>query len=385
MLIQVTKKLRDELKIKNLVEAETSKDQLFCWHANIIRIERRKVIVMTNNAARYTVVLYGLKKNDFKNIAELIKSAIRETFTVEGVKEKIIESYLNEFEEIEFSKTKSHSQVARMNHSCKEAQFFHDEYIQDKKVQSYISRKLSHRIVTEKDSDDYYTPGERLNEKLEEYYGESPVKINGAVIKVDLELGEYSAWRKVIVPLNYYFYDLHKVIQNLYNWMDYHLHEFFVYSEEKDESKSWNQAEYHRDAYKAAYNIVMNEENLEYNKHELNYEGEDFELSLEKDSLLKDYLPARIKYIYDYGDNWELYLEVEEIIEDYNKYQSEFLEGAGTAPPEDVGGVPGFSRFMEIISDPEHEEHEMMSEWAKSQGFEEYDPEQIKRNLRIHL
>ncbi|WP_083789282.1 hypothetical protein [Halanaerobium hydrogeniformans] len=40
---------------------------------------------------------------------------------------------------------------------------------------------------------------------------------------------------------------------------------------------------------------------------------------------------------------------------------------------------------MEIISDPDHEDHEMMTEWAESQGFKEYDSEQIKKNLRFYL
>jgi len=63
---------------------------------------------------------------------------------------------------------------------------------------------------------------------------ENIIKTRAAILKVDLDLGEYEAWRKVIVPLNYNFHQLHKIIQKLYNWQDYHLHEFFVYSEEKD-------------------------------------------------------------------------------------------------------------------------------------------------------
>ncbi len=40
---------------------------------------------------------------------------------------------------------------------------------------------------------------------------------------------------------------------------------------------------------------------------------------------------------------------------------------------------------MQIISNPEHEEYESMLEWAKSQRFKEYDPEEIKSDLRLYI
>jgi hypothetical protein len=129
----------------------------------------------------------------------------------------------------------------------------------------------------------------------------------------------------------------------------------------------------------------MDQENLEYNKYELNFVAEDFELAVENEVKLKDVLPVRIKYNYDYGDNWQHYLETEEIIDDYKSNQPTFLEGAGTAPPKDVGGVGGFSEFMEIISNPDNEDYESMLEWAESQRFKEYDPEEIKSDLRLYI
>ncbi|MFA7304171.1 MAG: hypothetical protein WC015_06660, partial [Methanoregula sp.] len=42
-----------------------------------------------------------------------------------------------------------------------------------------------------------------------------------------------------------------------------------------------------------------------------------------------------------------------------------------SAPPEDVGGLMGFEEFIEIMKDPDHEEHEEMAEWYG----DEFDPE----------
>ncbi len=40
---------------------------------------------------------------------------------------------------------------------------------------------------------------------------------------------------------------------------------------------------------------------------------------------------------------------------------------------------------MQIITNPDHEEYESMLEWAENQGFREYDPEEIKSDLRLYI
>ena len=40
------------------------------------------------------------------------------------------------------------------------------------------------------------------------------------------------------------------------------------------------------------------------------------------------------------------------------------LAGANAAPPEDVGGAPGYADFLEAILDPNHPEHLAMREWC---------------------
>ncbi len=76
MIINCTKKLQDELGIKpSLVEIE---NPLFSWHANIVRVNRRKTVVLVNDASRYNIILYGLKAKDFKNIENITLCGIGE-------------------------------------------------------------------------------------------------------------------------------------------------------------------------------------------------------------------------------------------------------------------------------------------------------------------
>ncbi|MFC5420780.1 plasmid pRiA4b ORF-3 family protein [Bosea eneae] len=50
-----------------------------------------------------------------------------------------------------------------------------------------------------------------------------------------------------------------------------------------------------------------------------------------------------------------------------------FVDGARRAPPEDVGGIPGFDEFVEAMAKPRHPERKRLVEWYGRV----YDPEDI--------
>ena len=47
------------------------------------------------------------------------------------------------------------------------------------------------------------------------------------------------------------------------------------------------------------------------------------------------------------------------------------VAGEGRCPPEDCGGVHGYAEFLQVIADPDHEEHESTLRWAGGH----FDPE----------
>lgn len=50
----------------------------------------------------------------------------------------------------------------------------------------------------------------------------------GHVIKIILDNTHPPVWRRVIVPEKITFADLHEIIQILFGWDDYHLHDFQI-------------------------------------------------------------------------------------------------------------------------------------------------------------
>ncbi len=164
MIINCTKKLQDELKIQpELVNVE---DPLFSWHANILSVNRRKTLVLVNDANRYVVILHGLKAKDFKNIDSLILSSIKETLLAEYVKPDVTDNYINDGGQVVFSKTQNRTLVARMNKGCEAAEIFFDKYNIDVITQPDVSKKANSWTYIHDDKDVFH-PYEIFYKELE--------------------------------------------------------------------------------------------------------------------------------------------------------------------------------------------------------------------------
>jgi len=79
-------------------------------------------------------------------------------------------------------------------------------------------------------------------------------------------------------------------------------------------------------------------------------------------------------YEYDFGDCWEHEIRVEKVIpaEEGVSYPL-CLYGERACPPEDCGGTWGYEELLNVLNDPEHEDHEQYSEWAGK----DFDPEKF--------
>ncbi|MCJ7841281.1 plasmid pRiA4b ORF-3 family protein [Lederbergia sp. NSJ-179] len=375
MLIQCTKKLLDQLQCQP--ESNVEEESLFSWHANLIRVNQRKTVVLVNDQNRYVVLLYGLKKKNFSNIDEIIAQGIRETFRGEGIKEEVIEKYLLHSKTITYAKTKDHAFVARMNHACKEASFYADLLEEDSIFQGEMSNRISRSWVGD-GKNDYFSPNEILYQNLESFVGKPIFATDAVRMKVTLELENHSVWRRIVVPLNRTFHKLHKILQVAFGWQDYHLHEFYIYDNTAIVPEwSINHSAFHKEGHQPVINLVCDEEAFAY-------PNEAVDMKLEKGIRLSEFIPVykKLKYTYDFGDNWQHYIDVEKVIDNYDSRHPVCLEGEGNTPPEDVGGEFGYEEFLEIFSDPEHPQHDEMNNWAKMQLYENFDLENINHRLK---
>lgn len=211
------------------------------------------------------------------------------------------------------------------------------------------------------------------------------------IINIELVGSDPLIWRKVIMPAGATFNRLNDVIQNVTNFLSgypyeaYHLFEFDL-----GELIVTNNEEAYLEHKHYKNNKRMYEERLkstpkEFLEFEIPYQ-ERLKVEVRKPSTLKidKYIEdfKEIKYEYDFGDGWEFLIKLEDIVDDYYFGFPTLLDGAETAPPEDVGGIHGFYEFLKVYNDQEHPEHEEAKTWAESLSFRKYDPKWINRGLK---
>lgn len=164
-------------------------------------------------------------------------------------------------------------------------------------------------------------------------------------------------WRRVDVPLDANLKIIHNVIQGAMGWLDYHLWEF----EAGDKRYGIPDPDWPADNLFAAQNIKLKN--------------------------LLDRGVRQLVYTYDMGDNWEHVIAIE-AVEDGQpgvKYPR-YVDGARRAPPEDVGGTPGFEAFLEAVGDPRHPQHGEATAWHHGCYGEPFDPatiDELTAKLRI--
>jgi Plasmid pRiA4b ORF-3-like protein len=128
-------------------------------------------------------------------------------------------------------------------------------------------------------------------------------------------------WREISVPDGYSLLQLHRAIQLIFGWLDYHLFEFAVGPRR----------------FEAAHSEATGESAAAVTLRELGLAAQ-----------------SALTYVYDMGDYWEHDIRVVDITsmsDDEEPDELAYLtDGARAAPPEDVGGPPGYEMALASLA-----------------------------------
>jgi len=184
--------------------------------------------------------------------------------------------------------------------------------------------------------------------------------------KVSLMDTAPSVWRRIVVPADYTFYDLHRAIQNAFGWEDAHLHAFNI---DVSDKKSGNRKGRSKEV------ITLSLPNPGGDMFGDVFDSDDQD---EREEVLSAWFPEKNKrchYEYDFGDGWEHEVVLEKVMprEKGAKYP-QCTAGQNACPPEDCGGVYGYENLKEVLADPKHEEHEDFLDWLGLEKGSDFDP-----------
>jgi hypothetical protein len=113
-ILRCTKKLLNELKIKSPAETNDT-SELGSWHANLLRIDRRKCVLFTHDTTLYSFLVPGLRKPQFQNFRDVFGQNLFKRLRLENFSQEYIEVVLDEHLDISISKTNNRSVLGSMN------------------------------------------------------------------------------------------------------------------------------------------------------------------------------------------------------------------------------------------------------------------------------
>ena len=194
-------------------------------------------------------------------------------------------------------------------------------------------------------------------------------------LKITLNSTKPPIWRRIIVPSEYSFWDLHVAIQDAMGWLDYHLHTFVLrdpVTNKKIEIRMQN--EKFEDSFNLNDIVGLGDfRGLDTFTSVCFYENNE---KIAK--YFSDITPKAI-YEYDFGDSWGHTVKFEKKypVARGDKYPH-CIAGKMACPPEDCGGVWGYYRYLSIMNDPRHIEHKEIIEWM-GEGFDpvSFDPKNV--------
>jgi len=187
--------------------------------------------------------------------------------------------------------------------------------------------------------------------------------VKAYILKLSFEDITPFIWRRIVLPAGATFNRLHETIQNVTNFQSW-LSPYHSFGVEIDD-----------------YFITNNESIIEEYKGKA-YVGKTVKqpASIKIDAYLEKY--NHFTYNYDFGDDWQIRVVLEEIVEDYYFGFPTLLDGEGTAPPEDVGGPPGYEEFLKVYRDSTHPEYLSINAWAEQQYYLPLDIAEVNEYLK---
>ena len=173
-------------------------------------------------------------------------------------------------------------------------------------------------------------------------------------LKIALEGIEPKIWRRFLVEDSVTFHELHRAIQVVMGWGNYHAYEFLM-----EDGR------------------IEGEGDLGFCVDTMwrGFFGSSGPTKSAKETVLNDLIKKENQefgYLYDLGDKWEHSIVVEKIVDKKDQQCPVLLDGGCACPPEDCGGVYGYYEILEIQRNPSHPRYqERIVDWLG----EDFDPD----------
>ena len=178
----------------------------------------------------------------------------------------------------------------------------------------------------------------------------TPTSTSRYILRIDIKGAKPPIWRRISIPTDATFYDLHHAIQDAFDWENEHLHQFEL---KNKYSRIIIQPDEGDCGTLAGFNLQTLDE---------------FTTPI---SQIAEAGIKKMTYTYDFGDNWKHSIKIEKTITtDIANPLPTILKGSGASLPEDCGGLYGYYALMDPDNDFSETYHEEYLEEIRNNRFD---------------
>jgi hypothetical protein len=175
------------------------------------------------------------------------------------------------------------------------------------------------------------------------------------VIRVHLLWSEPEIWRRISLDPELTLYQVHEVLQVIFEWENDHLHEFTKRREGKPDT-----------TYTPPWDVLKSSP----------YPSRDVDESTVKLGTLLRRLGSTLHYTYDPMTDWTHVLAIEERRPAAaDEPRAQLLDGGMAAPEESIGGIARYSEMLKAWHNPRHPDRKAWLRVIDDIYGDEFDPE----------
>lgn len=170
MIYQCTKDMLNALKLEKSDKPDIYND-LFSWNVKVLKVNRRNMVYLMNDASKLSVIVYGMTSKEFRCFDACIQQEIKLVLEDCGISNVMIQQYLEHAGKGMFCSSGTRKQLGVLNRAALEAEYYFDEYIEEKLLQRRLSGKQNNSIM-KNDEGEYIAPKEVMNNLMLKTFGD---------------------------------------------------------------------------------------------------------------------------------------------------------------------------------------------------------------------
>lgn len=333
---------------------------LYCWTADLITMDCKQLIVITNQYTRYTMVLYGVDKAQLARLPALFIDGLTNQMRLDGFRSQCIEQYWAAAPGVQLVECADRLAAARLHKACARAVAYACPPLPQSLLQPAWSRYVNGERVAVPGTADPAYPLHALADALTERTGGPVWDASGVTLLAAIEMDFLTVERTLCVPLWYTFDRLHLALQEAFCWQEAEPYEFHLPEQGRSvlPSDSPEPAD-ERASLPAAL------------------------------TQLSEWLRPGGEALYRYGygeEGWDVRLHILRPCAPPDERPCAVCQaGSGEAPPEGIGGEGGYLEFLDALHSPVDPECEALLTEAEQAGWHPFDLDEVNERLRFML